>query len=84
MDVKFLAGRRQGPCGKIADLPEVELAAQAYALGIPEGQIALTSSDPVELMLLNAVVQRAFEVRKVLDDHLAVKIAERVGQLFNG
>ena len=40
------------------------------------------SWDLLGLVLLGAVVDRALEARDALDDRLAVRIAERVGQLF--
>lgn len=55
----------------------------AIALGIPEGFRFLSSSDPTELMLLRTLLERVAENTKNLHDHQAVKIAERVGQLFS-
>lgn len=62
----------------------MELAAQAFALGISDGVSAIESGDPARLLILAAVVRRAFESRKALDDHLAIRIAVRVGELWSG
>lgn len=47
------------------------------------GDAAIDSDDPLALMLLAARVRRAREFQLALFDALAVRIAQRVGELFS-
>lgn len=62
---------------------DVELLAAAAVLGLDAMRLA-TSALPDERALARAVIDRTAELRAQLDDALAIRIANAVGQLFGG
>lgn len=59
------------------------MAAAAIVLGLDAWRLA-TTRDPDELAFMRAAIVRAAELRAQLDEALAVRIANAVGETFGG
>jgi hypothetical protein len=73
-------GRRGAPGGILGD-EAITLAATASLLGF-DSRLFLEGEDPVELLVAQAVVEKAAELREQRDENMAVRIANAVGKLF--
>jgi hypothetical protein len=73
MDAGHVAGRRRGADGGTLSRDELDVVAACYLHGI-DGWRVLTTSDPVELMVLRAALDRAMEMADRRDQALARRI----------